>query len=56
MAYKFDTQYTPCQDIGQADAMPCLRFKIDDVDLVAVAMDTFEKTVFDADKLRKEMH
>ena len=55
MAYEYDVQYTPGQDIGHADAMSRLRFKDDEDDLVAVAMATFEKPVIDAEKLRKEM-
>ena len=55
MAYDYDVQYTPGQDIGHADAMSRLRFKDDEDDLVAVAMATFEKPVIDAEKLRKEM-
>ena len=50
MAYDYDVQYTPGQDIGYADAMSCLRFKDDEDDLVAVAMATFEKLVIDAEK------
>ena len=55
MAYDYDVQYTPGQDIGHADAMSRLRFKDDEDDLVAVAIATFEKPVIDAEKLRKEM-
>ena len=55
MAYDYDVQYTPGQDIGHADAMSRLRFRDDEDDLVAVAMATFEKPVIDAEKLRKEM-
>ena len=55
MAYDYDVQYTPGQDIGHADAMSRLRFKDDEDDLVVVAMATFEKPVIDAEKLRKEM-
>ena len=55
MAYDYDVQYTPGQDIGHADAMSRLRFKDDEDDLVAVAMATFEKPVIDAEKLRKEI-
>ena len=49
MAYDYDVQYTPGQDIGQADAMSRLRFKDDEDDLVAVAIATFEKPVIDAE-------
>ena len=55
MAYDYDVQYTPGQDIGHADAMSGLRFKDDEDDLVAVAMVTFEKPVIDVYRLRKEM-
>ena len=55
MAYDYDVQNTPGQDIGHADAMSRLRFKDDEDDLVAVAIATFEKPVIDAEKLRKEM-
>ena len=55
MAYDYDVQYTPGQDICHADAMSRLRRKNHDGDLVAVAMATFEKPVIDAEKLRKEM-
>ena len=55
MAYDYDVQYTPGQDIGHADAMSRLRFQDDEDDLVAVAMATFEKLVVDVDKLRKKM-
>ena len=43
MAYDYDVQYTPGQDIGHADAMSRLRFKDNEDDLVAVAMATIEK-------------
>ena len=36
MAYDYDVQYTPGQDIGHADAMSRLRFEDDEGDLVAV--------------------
>ena len=55
MAYDYDVQYTPGQDIDHADAMSRLRFKDDEDDLVAVAMATFEKPVINAEKLRKEI-
>ena len=55
MAYDFDVQYTPSQDIGHADAMSRSRFKDDEDNLVAVAMVTFEKPVIDARELREEM-
>ena len=55
MAYDYDVQYTPAQNIGHADAMSRLRFKDDEDDLVAVAMATFEKPVIGYDRLRKEM-
>ena len=48
-------QYTPGQDIGDADAMSRLRFKAEEDDLVAVAMATFEKPVINAEQLRMEM-
>ena len=55
MAYDYDVQYTPGQNIGHADAMSRLQFKDDEDDIVAAAMATFEKPVIDAEKLRKEM-
>ena len=35
MAYVYDVQYVPGEDIGHADAMSRLRFKDDEIDLVA---------------------
>ena len=53
MAYDYDVQNTPGQDIGHADAMSRLRFKDDEDDLNAGAMATIEKPVIDAKKLLK---
>ena len=53
MAYDYEVQYTPGQEIGHADAMSRLRFKDDENDLVAVAMATFEKPVIDINVLQK---
>ena len=50
--YDYDVQYTIGLDIVHADAMPGLKFKDN---LVAVAMVTFEKRVFDAEKLWKKL-
>ncbi|MEL7079444.1 MAG: RNase H-like domain-containing protein [Cyanobacteria bacterium J06582_2] len=55
MAYDYEVQYTPGQEIGHADAMSRLRFKDDENDLVAVAMATFEKPVIDINVLQKEL-
>ena len=55
MTFNCDVQNNPCQGIGQADAMSRLRFKDCEDDLVAVAMGTFEKPLFDAKKLRNKM-
>ena len=55
MAYDYDVQYTPGQDIGHADALSRLRFKDDEDDLVAVTLATFENPVINVYRLRKEM-
>ena len=55
LAYDYDVQNTPGQDIGHADAMSRLRFEDDEDDLVAVAVATFVKPVIDAEKVGKEM-
>ena len=55
IAYDYDVQYTPGQNIGHADAISRLRFKDDEDDLVAAEMATLEKPVIDVDRLRKEM-
>ena len=50
MAYYYDVQNTPCEDIGHADGMSRRRFKDDEDDLVAVAIVAFEKRVIHVEK------
>ena len=55
MAYDYDVHYVPGEEIGHADAMSRLRFKVDGNDLVATVSATFEKLVININFLLKEL-
>ena len=55
MAYDYDVQFVPWQEIGQADATSRLRLKGDGNDLSATVSATFEEAVNNINLLQKAM-
>ena len=56
IAYEYDVEYTPRQDIGNADALPRVLLENDENHLVAVAIASFAKSEIDVEKLRKKVN